>query len=435
MPSPADLRARVQRFARDRNNHQTAIAFAIRLFGAAASFGLSYVIARLFGAAGTGNYALALTTATIAATLSLVGLDYILLRTVAGDVKIGDTAAAGGSVRKVVAVVGSFSAGMAILLAIAGAPLLTRLLDDGGDTMMLRLAALAVVPLALTRVAVASLRGSGIVLRAQFIDGPLPMLLTLLALGLLIATGIATNVQQLFVLFAAATAIGTASGWAMYRRKTRGWAPPAAVKARPLLSQSWRISLTVLAAMFADWLILLMLGRYFGKVEVGQFRTAWQITALIGLVASTLDVVVGPRLAAAHRVGNIAAIRDIWRHSAKLMILGSLPLLLLVLAVPAWVLGFFGPEFVVAAPALRILALGQIANIATGSVGAVLLMTGREKWSLRLALLSLAVLGVSGLVLIPAYGITGAAIATALSILVRNGTMTVLVRRQLRLPG
>ncbi|WP_426164031.1 oligosaccharide flippase family protein [Sandarakinorhabdus sp. DWP1-3-1] len=435
MPGPAVLRARVARALGDRNNRQTAIAFAIRLFGAAASFGFNTIVAREFGAAGTGSFALALTTATIASTLSLVGLDYILLRTVAGDVRVGDTAAAGGTIRKVAALVGGMSGSAAVLLAFVGAPILAWILDDGRDPTMLRLAALAVVPLAMMRIAVTSLRGSGIVLRAQFMDGPLPMLLTLACLAVLIASGRTDDIALLFVLYAAMTAMGTITAWLMFRRQSRGWAPPTAMSARPLLSRSWRISLTVLAAMVADWLILLVLGRYFGRVEVGQFRVAWQITSLIGLVITTLDVVVGPRLAAAHRTGSIAEVRGIWANSAKIMTLGSLPLLVVVLAVPELILGIFGPEFVVAATALRILALGQVVNMLTGSVGAVLLMTGRENWSLRLALLSLGALGVSGLLLVPAYGIVGAAIATALGSTVRNATMTVLALKQLRGPA
>ncbi len=432
VPGSAAITGRVQRALADPNHRQTAAAFAIKSFGAVASFAFSYAIARLFGAAGTGSFALALTTATIASTLSLFGLDYILLRTVAGDVRVGDTATAGGTVRKVAMIVAGIAIAMAILLSVAGVPVLVRILDHSRDPGVLRLAGLAVLPLALARVAATALRGAGSIVMAQWFDGPMAMLITLATLAGMFATGTLGDVRQLFIVYTAAAAIGTTMAWGAYRRRTRGWAPPADVPARPMLSKSWRISLTVLAALVADWVILLLLGASHGRVEVGQFRTAWQVTALVTLVVVTLDTVSGPRMAAAGRVGDTAGIRSIWRQSAIIMTLGSLPLLIVALAFPHWILGLFGPEFVAAATALRILALGQLVNITTGSVGAVLLMTGREHWSLRLALLSLAVLTVAGVLLIPAYGITGAAIATALGVAVRNGTMTVLVLRQLR---
>ncbi len=433
MSFPAIVRARIAKLAgRHDSLVQTILAFSVKLFGAVASFAFSFVIARTFGAAGTGSFALAQTTAIIGSTVALFGLDYILLRTVAGDVQVNDTAAAAGSVRKVAQVVAGFAVLVALLLATVGAPVLQQLLGKAGDLSVLHLAALAIVPLALTRIAVAGLRGAGSIVTAQWFDGPMAMAMALVGLGALLLSGMQRDVRELVLLYGATTAISTVVAWGAYRRRTRNWAPPAAVPARPMLSKSWRISLTVLAAMVADWLILLLLGRYFGRVEIGLFRTAWQITALVTLVVATLDTVSGPRIAAASRIKDIDAIRKLWRQSALIMTLGSMPLLVVVLAVPEWVLGLFGAEFVAAAPALRILALGQIFNIATGSVGAVLMMTGREGWSLRLGILSLAVLGLAGVILIPLYGVAGAAMATSLSVVVRNGTMTLLVWRQLR---
>ena len=433
MSFPARVRARIAKLAgRHDSRVQTILAFSVKLLGAVASFAFSFVIARTFGAAGTGSFALAQTTAMIGSTVALFGLDYFLIRTVAGDVRVGDTAAAAGSVRKVAQIVASFAVVVAVALALAGVPILHQVLGKGRDAGVLLFAALAILPLALTRIAVVGLRGAGSIVTAQWFDGPMAMSMSLVGLAALIVTSATRNVSDLVLLYCAAAAIGKIIAWGAYRRRTRNWAAPASVPARPMLSKSWRISLTVLAATVADWLILLILGRYFGPVEVGQFRTAWQITALVALVVSTLDTVSGPRIAAASRVKDIDGIRKLWRQSALIMTMGSLPLLVVVLAVPEWVLGLFGDEFVVAAPALRILALGQMFNIATGSVGAVLMMTGREAWSLRLALLSLAVLGLTGVFLIPRYGIAGAAMATALSVIVRNGTMTVLVWRQLR---
>jgi len=46
---------------------------------------------------------------------------------------------------------------------------------------------------------------------------------------------------------------------------------------------------------------------------------------------------------------------------------------------PVFVLNFFGEEFVAAAPLLVVLSLGQLINVATGSVGFLLLMSGHEK--------------------------------------------------------
>lgn len=61
-------------------------------------------------------------------------------------------------------------------------------------------------------------------------------------------------------------------------------------------------------------------------------------------------------------------------------------------------------------------------------------MTGQERWTARVSVAALVVLGILCVTVIPAYGLVGAAITTAAIILLRTGTLYVLIRR-LRLAG
>lgn len=411
---------------------QTLAAFAIKLGGAALSFGFSYMIAQTFGAAGTGAYALALTTGTIAATISLIGLDYLLIRVTAGDLHTGAVAAARGAVRAVLGAVTASAILIAALLALAAVPQVQQALGIVVDNRVLGLAALAVLPLALTRIASSALRGTGRVLFAQLIDGPLASVLAVAGLGAALAAGWAGSIDAVFMLYVAANCLSVGAAWLAYARTARRWPAPERVPIAPLLRQSWRISAIVLTSLVADWLVLVMLETRFTVVETGQFRIAWQITSLIALIVVTFEAVAGPRIAAAHRVGERARIRAIYRQSVLTMSAMATPLLLATLVWPRFILGLFGTEFEVAADALRILALGQLFNILTGPTGAILIMTGRERASMAIALLSLAVLAGLGLVLIPAYGLTGAALATSLTIAFRKVGGAIVAREGMR---
>ncbi|MFT5718160.1 MAG: O-antigen/teichoic acid export membrane protein, partial [Oleiphilaceae bacterium] len=98
---------------------------------------------------------------------------------------------------------------------------------------------------------------------------------------------------------------------------------------------------------------------------------------------------------------------------------------------PAWLMSFFGEEFRVASTALVILALGQFVNIATGSVGYLLSMTGLERKVRDNAFFS-AIIGVTlGFVLIPIYGLLGASVATAIAIASQNLLGVYQVRKHL----
>jgi O-antigen/teichoic acid export membrane protein len=199
-----------------------------------------------------------------------------------------------------------------------------------------------------------------------------------------------------------------------------------------MLRQGAQISFVVLSRMLLDWVVLVSLSANRSTFEVGQFRTAWQIAGLIMLLVTTFDTVAGPRIAAAYRVRDIATIRRIMRQQVGTMSLLSLPLFVLSLGFPEWVLGLFGPNFVGGATALRILALGQLINILAGPIGVVLLMTGNERQSLYVSVISLAMLAVCCFTLIPAYGLNGAAMTTTLIIAARTLTSVAMVRRLLR---
>jgi O-antigen/teichoic acid export membrane protein len=83
-------------------------------------------------------------------------------------------------------------------------------------------------------------------------------------------------------------------------------------------------------------------------------------------------------------------------------------------------LKIYGDIFTTGARALVFLALGEVINAATGSTGAILLMTGKQKWEVLNSFCILILNVAFNLYLIPKYGIEGAAIGFTLSISIIN---------------
>jgi O-antigen/teichoic acid export membrane protein len=102
------------------------------------------------------------------------------------------------------------------------------------------------------------------------------------------------------------------------------------------------------------------------------------------------------------------------------VIAGSWPLYLSLAAFAPLALAMFGPEFVAGQAALTVLALAMLLNMGTGNVQSMLLMGGKSSWNLFNLAASLTVNIVLNLLLVPRYGINGAAIAWAASIAVDN---------------
>jgi O-antigen/teichoic acid export membrane protein len=95
------------------------------------------------------------------------------------------------------------------------------------------------------------------------------------------------------------------------------------------------------------------------------------------------------------------------------------------------ILRLFGDEFVSGYPLLLVLLGGVVVNATCGSVGYLLSMTGHQRDNVVVALISLGLNVTLCMLLIPSYGVIGAAVANALSIALWNITMLMLVRQRL----
>ena len=85
-----------------------------------------------------------------------------------------------------------------------------------------------------------------------------------------------------------------------------------------------------------------------------------------------------------------------------------------------WLLQFFGSEFQQAGPVLIILVLAQMMNVAAGSAGTLLVMTGHERDVVVALGVSTAVLLILSVLLIPVWGVVGASLASAASTIIWN---------------
>ena len=166
---------------------------------------------------------------------------------------------------------------------------------------------------------------------------------------------------------------------------------------------------------------ILMLGVMTDMDEVGFYSAANRLAVLNTFVLSVVNTIATPKLAVAyynHQPQKFQAIRS-WM--IKLSILGALPLFLLIMIWPKFLLSFFGTEFTQGNSLLRILNIGQFINAVTGPVGFILLMTGREK-QFALSMAVVAMINMFGnFLLIPLWESLGAALMTATGVALLNG--------------
>ena len=187
-----------------------------------------------------------------------------------------------------------------------------------------------------------------------------------------------------------------------------------------LSSSSWMVML------YTDIVFL----STFSNVEtVGGYSVGQKLSAGMAIFLSSVNAVFGKRFAENFRQRNTMGIeRDLHVSTAVLFALSSISLII-VAFFSSEIMGLWGKDFERFGVIFLILIIGQFFNTATGSVGLLLIMGGKRLLVAKITATSAVLNIVLNLILVPAFGGTGAAIATAVSLIVLNMLFVFYVRK------
>jgi len=165
---------------------------------------------------------------------------------------------------------------------------------------------------------------------------------------------------------------------------------------------------------------IIMLGAIRGPKETGIYSIANAFSGLITFVLISVNASLAPSIASLYTSRNMLKLQNKITLSARLIFCLSLPVGIIIILFGKFFLSIYGADFVIGLSSLRILCIGQLVNAAAGSVGLLLIMTGHERdsaWGIGFGAVFNVVLN---FLLIPLWGIEGAAIATSSSMVIWN---------------
>lgn len=408
-----------------------AAAFAAKVAGAGLGFLFTIMLARLLGPAGTGVYFLAFTIFSIGATIARLGLDNAVLRFASVAHDQGDQPTLAALYRQGMGLVAIAGVAVAILVWLV-APYLPLGGDRSGELQsVLPVMLLALVPAALILLQGEFFKATGAPGTATIAQAVvLPMLLVMGAAALW-WHGSATvhDIAFLYVIAATASVLLTGAAWS--RHKPGLWREKGHFDTRLLLHTSLPLLWVASMSFVMSGTDILVLGVWTDAATVGVYGVAIRIAALTAFILVAVNSVIAPRFAALHALGNYEALERLAQRSTAWMLLAASPIILFLLLIPEWILQLFGADFVGGAALLRILVLGQLVNVAMGSVGYLLMMTGHERLMRNNIMLSALLNLIGNLALVPAFGAMGAAVSTAFSLAFMNLVSFLLVNKKL----
>jgi O-antigen/teichoic acid export membrane protein len=201
---------------------------------------------------------------------------------------------------------------------------------------------------------------------------------------------------------------------------TRAWAG----RALPFLSMGG-------LALITSQTDIIMIGWFGTSTDVGIYRVASIAASLMVFPLGCCHSVLFPTIARLHTEGDMARLQRIIMLSTRAVLLFALPVAFCFIVAGAPLLSaVFGPDYAIGATALAVLTLGYLVLAGTGSAGPLLSMTGHAQDEAKINVLS-ALLNVAlNVLLIPFWGINGAAVASAASLTTRDVLVTVMAHRR-----
>ena len=393
-------------------------------------FAMQVLLARWLGADEFGVYGLAMAWVTVAAAVSAFGAPTAVLRFVPEFLTRGDTGMLRGVIRASLGV--SFGLG---LLVAAGVTLListTSVLPT--DLEPVFLVGIWIVPvLAFTEAqgGVSRAFHKPVIALAPLWVGR-PILIIVIAGMLGMATGVleaqpaivATLLSILIVAVAQflllRTTLSEAIGSDHATYAARQWIRVAT----PL----WLVAVFSLLAHRAD---LLIIGAFMTTADVGLYEAASKTALLANMPLAAVNFLAAPIFASLFTAGDRHSLAGTAVSAARMALWPTLPLVLVLMIFGEQILSLFGDVFVEVRWELAILALAQLVGTAAGSVGYLLNVTGHQDDTLRtLTVVSIANVLLNVLV-VPVWGLTGAAIVTACTTVGWNLWLYSLVKKRL----
>lgn len=408
-----------------------AADLCIKGFGLFALLGMNTLLARYMGVEAYGHFSFGLAAMMIVALVARQGMDSGILRLLPAYVAKQEWGLLIGVNRwmmKRVLVV-------ALLLAVAGIvgiKLFRAELDPGLYTTLFW--GFVFVPaIASMQMIQYALRGRSWIVLSQvpeLVFRPLGVILIVVFSGFF---GVMLDGGGAMQASLAASLFGICFGAAWFYQSL----PQEALNAQPRYEAAvWRRISTPLLLVAGANLILnqsdvLILGLLTTTDQSGLYAAASRIAAITGFGLIALSSIGAPMISELYAVDKRAELARLAKLIARVSLATLLPMAFVLAMFGQSLLALFGPAFEAAYLPLLILIGGHAIAACFGASALLLTMTDYQSIAAKYLMLSVVINLALNFALIPIYGMVGAAIATALSMLIRVGAMAYTVKARM----
>lgn len=398
----------------------TGIAIIGIILGLLLNFIAKLIIARYGLEANYGMFSLVLAILTVAMMLSCLGLHLGTTRYIAYFRAKNETGKVRGTISVSLELVTVASLAIGIALFFSAQAIATNIFHTPQLASSLRIFAVGTPFFALTYIIAAIFRGFDQVEPQVYFQY---IMINVLFIAFLILI-VATDLPFITVFYAyLASLIITFISAAIYIYKkipnliTFSDRKANTATRKELLLFSLPLLGTAIFGLSILWMDTIMLGYFKTADIVGLYNAAYPLAQSLSSPPFALTLVYTPIVTGLYSQNLMADLRRSYTIVSKWLTFITMPIFLVLCLYPKYVLNLlFGPTYVAAAPALRILSVGFIIDALPSPSLATLIALGESTFTMW-ATLAAAILNIIlNIILIPPLGIIGTAIASAASL-------------------
>lgn len=178
-------------------------------------------------------------------------------------------------------------------------------------------------------------------------------------------------------------------------------------------------------AQLIMWTDTLILGWFHPAEVVGLYNGATRIGQVATLVLTSMAFLYMPIVSRLYSLHDVRNIHVVYATITKWVFILTLPFFLCIFGISESVLGIIlGSQYVEASHALQILALGFFAHIILGPNAQTMIAYGKQKINFISLFVGLLLNVVLDILIIPIYGIVGAAVASCVCLILSNSLIS-----------
>lgn len=187
-----------------------------------------------------------------------------------------------------------------------------------------------------------------------------------------------------------------------------------------IISASRVLFVISLATILTQQLSILVLAKYSTLEDVANLSLAIKVVSVLTYPLIVINAVLAPRFARIYASGDIESLKALYRQTRNILFFFACLLCLAIFFSKDLIVNFVNPEFQNTSGLIVILLVGHWVNLSTGSVVSLLIMSGYERLHRKNTLILTSVNIALLFIVVPSYGVYGAAWVTAIAMATKN---------------